>query len=209
MTSRRLVVGISGASGIVYGVRALQMAREAGVQTHLVVSKAGDITRALETELSAAELRALADVSYSASNVGASIASGSFRTIGMLIAPCSANTLCGVARGDGSNLLTRAADVTLKERRRLVLMLRETPLSLIHCRAITAVTEAGGIVAPPVPAFYTGPQSIGEIVDHSVARALELLEVDVPMRRWGEPPEWAKTDARAHDREPLVERMES
>jgi len=186
VSAGRLVVGISGASGTVYGVRALQMARDAGVETHLVVSKAGDMTRALETDMSAAELRALADVSYSPGNVGAAIASGSFRTVGMLVAPCSVHTLSEIGYGGASNLLTRAADVTLKERRPLVLMLRETPLNLMHCRAVTAVTEAGGIVAPPVPAFYIGPQSIDEIVDHSVARALELLGVEVPMRRWGE-----------------------
>ena len=187
MTGRRLVVGITGASGTVYGVRALQLAREAGVETHLVVSKAGDMTRALETDLSAAELRELADVHYSPAHVGAAIASGSFQTLGMLIAPCSVRTLSEVAYGGGSNLLTRAADVALKERRRLVLMLRETPLNLAHCRALTAVTEAGGVVAPPVPAFYTAPTSIAELVDHNVGRALELLGIEVPIARWGEP----------------------
>jgi flavin prenyltransferase len=189
MTPRRLVIGITGASGTVYGVRALELAREAEVETHLVVSRAGDLTRAIETVLSATELRGLADVSYSIGNVGAAIASGSFRTLGMLIAPCSAHTLSEVAYGGSSNLLTRAADVTLKERRPLVLMLREAPLSLVHCRALTAVTEAGGIVAPPVPAFYIGATSLAEIVDHAVARALELIGIEVEMPRWGESPE--------------------
>ena len=184
MRERRLVIGITGASGICYSVRALQLAREAGVETHLVVSKAGDITRAHETNLSATDLRELADVSYAVNNVGAAIASGSFRTIGMLVAPCSAHTLCEIAHGGGLNLLTRGADVTLKERRKLGLMFRETPFNLMHCRAATAVTEAGAIVAPPVPAFYIKPRSIEEIVDHSVARALDLLDVEVPMTRW-------------------------
>lgn len=189
MTRRRLVVGITGASGVIYGVRALELARTAGVETHLVVSKAGDLTRTHETDLSAAELRALADVHYPVGNVGAPIASGSFPTIGMLVAPCSVHTLSEVAYGGASNLLTRAADVALKERRPLVLMLRETPLNLVHCRALTAATEAGAIIAPPVPAFYTAPASIRDLVDHSVARALELLGVQTPIRRWGDTPE--------------------
>jgi 4-hydroxy-3-polyprenylbenzoate decarboxylase len=188
MTPPRLVVGITGASGTMYGVRALELARRAGVETHLVVSKAGELTRAVETDLSTSELRERADMAYAITNVGAPIASGSFRTLGMLIAPCSARTLSEVAYGGSSNLLTRAADVALKERRPLVLMLRETPLSLVHCRAITAATQAGAIVAPPVPAFYTAPQSIGEIVDHSVGRALELLGIEVDIPRWGEVP---------------------
>ncbi len=181
---RRLVVGISGASGIEYGVRALARLRELEVDTHLVVTRAGGMTRAVETNLSAAELRELADVSYSPGEVGAAIASGSFSTLGMLVAPCSMRTLSEIAYGNTSNLLTRAADVTLKERRRLVLMCRETPLSLVHLRAMAAVTEAGAIVAPPVPAFYAHPKSLVEIIDYTVARALDLFGLSVPARRW-------------------------
>ncbi|WP_232329236.1 MULTISPECIES: UbiX family flavin prenyltransferase [Nocardia] len=183
----RLVVGISGATGIAYGVRALEFARKAGVQTHLVVTPAGQQTRQYETELSARDLAAMADVVYRPSDIGAAIASGSFRTAGMLVAPCSIRTLSAIAYSNGDNLLTRAADVTLKERRRLVLLVRETPLTLGHLRAMTAVTEMGGIVMPPAPAFYLRPSSIDELVDHTVARALDLLGIDVPdMPRWGE-----------------------
>ncbi|MGW0052871.1 UbiX family flavin prenyltransferase [Nocardia nova] len=183
----RLVVGISGATGIAYGVRALEFARKAGVQTHLVVTPAGQQTRQYETELSAKDLSAMADVVYRPSDIGAAIASGSFRTAGMLVAPCSIRTLSAIAYSNGDNLLTRAADVTLKERRRLVLLVRETPLTLGHLRAMTAVTEMGGIVMPPVPAFYLRPSSIDELVEHTVARALDLLSIDVPdMPRWGE-----------------------
>ncbi len=182
---RRLVVGISGATGIAYGVRALQLAREAGVETHLVVSKAADQTRACETELSRGELRALADVDYPVGNIGAAIASGSFPVDAMLIAPCSIRTLAAVAYCNSDNLLTRAADVTLKERRPLVLMVRETPLSLLHLRAMTAVTEAGGIVMPPVPAFYNHPATVGEVVEQAAARALQLCGIEVEgMPQW-------------------------
>ncbi|MFE3222631.1 UbiX family flavin prenyltransferase [Nocardia sp. NPDC059228] len=186
-TPRRLVVGISGATGIAYGIRALELARKAGVQTHLVVTPAGQQTRAYETEFSAKDLAAMADVVYRPADIGAAIASGSFRTAGMLVAPCSIRTLSAIAYSNGDNLLTRAADVTLKERRRLVLMVRETPLTLGHLRAMTAVTESGGIVMPPVPAFYLRPDSIDELVDHTVGRALDLFGIDLPdMPRWGE-----------------------
>ena len=189
-TVRRLVVGISGATGIAYGVRALELARQLGVQTHLVVTPAGQQTRAYETDLSAADLASMADVAYRPADIGAAIASGSFRTAGMLVAPCSARTLSAIAYGNGDNLLTRAADVTLKERRRLVLMVRETPLTLAHLRAMTAVTEMGGIVMPPAPAFYLRPRSVDDLVEHSVGRALALLGIDVPgLPRWGEEPE--------------------
>jgi 4-hydroxy-3-polyprenylbenzoate decarboxylase len=184
MRPQRLVIGITGASGIAYGIRALELARGAGVETHLVVSTAGDQTRAYETDLSAKQLRELADVSYRLSNVGAAIASGSFRADGMLIAPCSVKTLAAIATGFGDNLITRAADVTLKERRRLVLMVRETPLTLAHIRAMESVTEMGGIVMPPVPAFYMRPQTIEQLVDHSVARALDLFGIEVEIPRW-------------------------
>ncbi|MFI1918824.1 UbiX family flavin prenyltransferase [Nocardia sp. NPDC020380] len=184
---QRLVVGISGATGIAYGVRVLELARKAGVETHLVVTPAGQQTRAYETELSARDLAAMADVAYRPADIGAAIASGSFRTAGMIVSPCSIRTLSAIAYANNDNLLTRAADVTLKERRRLVLMVRETPLTMAHLRAMTAVTEMGGIIMPPVPAFYLNPGSVEEIVDHSAGRALDLLGVDVPdLPRWGE-----------------------
>jgi flavin prenyltransferase len=179
-----LVIGISGATGVVYGVRALELLREAGIPTHLVVSRAGGMTRAHESELSAQRLRDLADVYHPIGDLGASIASGSFRTLGMLVAPCTVNTLAEIANGISGNLLTRAADVTLKERRPLVLMVRETPLTAIHLRNMQHVTEAGGIIAPPVPAFYTAPSSLDEVVTQSVARALDLFGLDLVPSRW-------------------------
>ncbi|MFI0895138.1 UbiX family flavin prenyltransferase [Streptomyces sp. NPDC020983] len=186
-TRRRLVVGISGATGIAYGVKVLELARKAGVETHLVVTPAAQQTRAYETDLSAGDLAALADVVHRHANVGAAIASGSFRTCGMIVAPCSVRTLAAVAYAANDNLLTRAADVTLKERRRLVLLVRETPLTLGHLRAMTAATESGAIVMPPVPAFYLRPGSVDDVVAHSAGRALDLLGIDVPdLPRWGE-----------------------
>jgi flavin prenyltransferase len=179
-----LVIGISGATGVVYGVRALELLREAGVPTHLVVSRAGGMTRAHESELSAQRLRDLADVYHPIGDLGASIASGSFPTLGMLVAPCTVNTLAEIANGISSNLLSRAADVTLKERRPLVLMVRETPLTAIHLRNMQHVTEAGGIIAPPVPAFYTAPSSLDDVVTQSVARALDLFGLDLAPSRW-------------------------
>ena len=184
---RCLVVGISGATGIAYGIRVLELARKAGVETHLVVTSAGEQTRAYETQLGRRDLAALADVSYRPADIAAAIASGSFRTDGMIVAPCSVRTLSAISHGNGDNLLTRAADVTLKERRRLVLLVRETPLTLGHLRAMAAVTESGAIVMPPVPAFYLRPRTIDEIVDHTAGRALDLLGIDVPgLPRWGE-----------------------
>ncbi|HEX5192437.1 MAG TPA: UbiX family flavin prenyltransferase [Solirubrobacteraceae bacterium] len=179
-----MVIGISGATGVVYGVRALELLREAGVETHLVVSRAGGMTRAYESELSAQRLRDLADEYHPSGDLGASIASGSFRTLGMLVAPCTVNTLAEIANGISGNLLTRAADVTLKERRPLVLMVRESPLTAIHLRNMQRVTEAGGIIAPPVPAFYTAPQSVDEMVTQTVARALDLFGLDLVPSRW-------------------------
>lgn len=184
---RRIILGISGATGVVYGVRLLEHLRRVQVETHLIVSRAGDLTRAHETDLSAAQLRALASVNYRPGDVGAAIASGSFRTLGMIVAPCSVKTLAEIATGVTSTLLTRAADVVLKERRRLVLLVRETPLHLGHLRNMVAVTEAGGIVMPPVPAFYLRPRSVDEIVEHTVARVLDLFDVECPdVPRWGE-----------------------
>jgi 4-hydroxy-3-polyprenylbenzoate decarboxylase len=171
----QIVVGLTGATGAVYGVRLLQRLRELGSRTHLVVSPAGVLNAHHELGLDRRALEALADVSYAPGDVGAAIASGSFPTAGMVIAPCSMKTLAAVALGLSDNLLSRAADVTLKERRRLVLMVRETPFNLAHLRNMTAVTEMGGIVFPPLPAFYHRPDSIDALVNDSVERVLALL----------------------------------
>ena len=182
----RLIVGISGASGAVYGVRALEAIRELGIESHLVVTKAAALTLSQELDMSPADLGAKADVVHKLSDVGASIASGSFRTLGMIVAPCSVRTLSEIATGVTSSLLTRAADVTLKERRPLVLMVRETPFHLGHLRTMVRVTEMGAIVAPPLPAFYAQPQSIEAMVDQSVGRALDLFGLSwTPVKRWG------------------------
>jgi flavin prenyltransferase len=184
---RRIIVGISGATGITYGVRLLEELRLLNVETHLVVSRAGDITRAYETDLSLKALREKADVQYPNQDVGAAIASGSFRTLGMIIAPCSMRTLAEIASGVTTSLLTRAADVCLKERRRVVLLARETPLTSIHLKNMLTVTEAGAIVFPPVPAFYAKPESLSEMVDHTVGRVLDLFDIDSDLvRRWRE-----------------------
>lgn len=183
----RLVVGISGASGVIYGIRMLQTLRRIGVESHLVVSRSAEVTLAHESSMKVAELRALADVSYAAADIGAAVSSGSFRTLGMVVAPCSVRTMSEIASGVTSTLLTRAADVALKERRRLVLMVRETPLHLGHLRTMTALAEMGAVIAPPVPAFYAKPQSIDDLVDHSVGRVLDLFGLDAGnLRRWGE-----------------------
>lgn len=177
--ARRLVVAITGATGAVYGVRLLEHLRAlGGIETHVVISDAAVLTLHQETGLQRKDVEALADVVHRYGNVGASIASGSFKADGMVIAPCSMKTLASVAHGLSDNLIARAADVMLKERRRLVLMVRETPFNLAHLRNMTAVTEMGGIVFPPLPAFYHGPKSIEEMVDHSVARVLDLLGID-------------------------------
>jgi 4-hydroxy-3-polyprenylbenzoate decarboxylase len=184
---QRLIVGITGASGAVYGVTALKALRELGVETHLIVSRSGQITLAHETTVKISELGAMADVVYRIDDIGAAISSGSFQTMGMLIAPCSVRTLAEISSGVTSTLLTRAADVILKERRRLVLMVRETPFHLGHLRAMTQVTEMGAIVMPPVPAFYAKPKSLEEMVAHSVGRALDLFGIGNELvQRWGE-----------------------
>ena len=183
----RLVLGISGASGAVLGVRALEACRELGVETHLVVSRAGLLTIAQETGLTAPALFAKADVHYPSSHVGAAIASGSFRTAGMLVAPCSVRTMSEIATGVTGSLLTRAADVTLKERRPLGLMVRESPLHLGHLRTLVALAEMGATILPPMPAFYAKPASVAELVDQMVGRALDLFGLDWnAVRRWGE-----------------------
>jgi len=184
----RLVIGISGASGVIYGVRALAVLRSAGVETHLVMTRAAEMTLGYETTWKLRDVHALASVVHRVEDVGAGIASGSFRTLGMLVAPCSVRTLSEIAYGNTTSLLTRAADVVLKERRRLVLMLRETPLHLGHIRAMAAVTEAGAILAPPVPAFYAAPRTLEDLVDHAVGRCLDLFGIETDLvRRWGEP----------------------
>jgi 4-hydroxy-3-polyprenylbenzoate decarboxylase len=176
--TRRLIVAITGASGAVYGVHLLRLLRERGdVQTHLVVSPAGWMNIDLEIGLARRDIEALADVVHPVRNVGASIASGSFQTDGMVIAPCSMRTLASVALGLSDNLITRAADVVLKERRRLVLLTRETPLNLAHLRNMVSVTEMGGVIFPPVPAFYNTPSSIEDMVDHTVGRVLDLFGI--------------------------------
>ena len=184
-TPTRLIVGISGASGMIYGVRMLDALRELGVESHLVVTRAALLTLSQETDLSADDLMGRADVTHRLNDVGATIASGSFRTLGMVIAPCSVRTMSEIATGVTSTLLTRAADVVLKERRPLVLMVRETPLHLGHLRTMTALAEMGAIIAPPLPAFYARPASIAEMVDQSVGRALDLFGLDwSAVRRW-------------------------
>ena len=182
---RRLVVGITGATGIIYGVRALQVLRALGIETHLVVSRAGEMTRRHESSLDRDALHALADHVHPVNDVGASIASGSFRTMGMLIAPCSVRTLAEVASGVTTTLLTRAADVVLKERRPLVLMVREAPLHAGHLRNMLAAAELGAIIHPPVPAFYTHPKTIDDIVDQTIGRALDSFGLEMPnLPRW-------------------------
>ena len=182
---RRMVVGISGASGVAYGVRTLDALRELGIESHLVVTRAALLTLSQETDLTADDLTGRADVTHRLNDVGASIASGSFRTMGMIVAPCSVRTMSEIATGVTSTLLTRAADVTLKERRRLVLMVRETPLHLGHLRTMTALAEMGSVIAPPLPALYAKPASIEEMIDQSVGRALDLFGLDwAPVRRW-------------------------
>jgi 4-hydroxy-3-polyprenylbenzoate decarboxylase len=181
----RMVVGISGASGVVYGLTALRLLRELGVETHVVMSRAAQVTLAHESTLRVADVRALADVWHPNEDIGASIASGSFTVRGMIVAPCSIKTLAEIATGVTGSLLSRAADVMLKERRRLVLMVRETPLHAGHLKNMLAATEAGAIVCPPVPAFYARPASIDEMVQHSVGRVLDLFGLDAGVvRRW-------------------------
>lgn len=183
----RLIVGISGASGVVYGIRMLESLRVAGIESHLVMSKSAEMTLGYETGMKAADVRKLADVVYPFADVGAAIASGSYPTLGMVIAPCSIRSMSEIATGVTASLLTRAADVTLKERRRLVLMVRETPLHTGHLRTMLALSEMGAIIAPPVPAFYAKPASVDDIVDHTVGRILDLFDIENSLvRRWGE-----------------------
>jgi 4-hydroxy-3-polyprenylbenzoate decarboxylase len=180
-----LIVGISGASGVVYGVRLLELLKAAGVPAHLIVSRSAVQTLKEEMDLGVDAVRALAEVTYSNSDMGAAVSSGSFRTRGMIVVPCSVRTLADVAHGGGDSLIGRAADVTLKERRRLVLVVRETPLHAGHIRAMLAATENGAIVMPPVPAFYARPGSVDDIVDQTAGRVLDLFDIDPGIvRRW-------------------------
>ncbi|HUZ13251.1 MAG TPA: UbiX family flavin prenyltransferase [Caulobacteraceae bacterium] len=182
-----LVVGISGASGAIYGVRMLDACRELGVAAHLIVSRAAVLTLAEEARLSLAEVSARAAVTHKAADMGAALASGSFPTLGMVVAPCSIRTMSEIASGVTASLLTRAADVTLKERRTLVLMVRESPLHLGHLRTLARLAEMGAVIAPPMPAFYAGPQDLAQLVDQSVGRALDLFGLSwAPVRRWGQ-----------------------
>jgi 4-hydroxy-3-polyprenylbenzoate decarboxylase len=183
----RLIVAITGASGVVYGVRLLELLKQLPVETHLVVSRSAELTLALETDLKPADLRSRADVVHAIGDMAAPISSGSFQTLGMIIAPCSIRSMSEIATGVTTTLLTRAADVVLKERRRLVLAVRETPLHTGHLRTMTALSEMGAVIAPPVPAFYAKPQSLDEMIDHSIGRMLDLFGLDTgTVRRWGE-----------------------
>jgi len=185
MNTGPLIVGISGASGVIYGIRMLEVLRDLDIETHLVLSRSGEVTIAHETDRKIADIKALARRVHAQSDIGASISSGSFRTRGMVVAPCSMKSMAEIAAGTTSGLLTRAADVTLKERRRLVLMTRETPLHTGHLRAMTQLSEMGAIIAPPVPAFYARPKSLEDMIDHTVGRVLDLFDIDAGLaRRW-------------------------
>jgi flavin prenyltransferase len=185
----RLIVGISGASGVIYGARLLELLQPLEIETHLVISRAAEVTLALETDLKPAALRARADVVHAIGDMAAPISSGSFKTLGMVVAPCSIRSMSEIAAGVTTTLLTRAADVVLKERRRLVLVVRESPLHTGHLRTMTTLSEMGAVIAPPVPAFYAKPRTLEEMVDQTLGRVLDLFGMDTgTVRRWGEPP---------------------
>jgi 4-hydroxy-3-polyprenylbenzoate decarboxylase len=185
LSQLRLVIGISGASGAIYGVRLLELLQDSGIQTHLIISRSAKVTIASETNFKVSDIEKLAKVVHSNEDIGAACSSGSFRTLGMVIAPCSIRTMSDIAAGTTTTLISRAADVALKERRRLVLLLRETPLHLGHIRTMAAVTEAGAIIYPPVPAFYSHPATLTEMVDHTLGRVLDLFDVDLGLvKRW-------------------------
>jgi len=184
-THQRIIVGISGASGAIYGIRLLELLRAAPVETHLILSRSAEITIAQETGRKLAEIRQLASVYHKYEDVGAAISSGSFKTVGMIVAPCSIRTLSEIATGVTSSLLSRAADVVLKERRKLVLMVRETPLHIGHLRSMAIAAELGAVIAPPVPAFYSRPLSLNQMVDHTLGRVLDQFDIDVgTVLRW-------------------------
>ncbi|MFL9946044.1 UbiX family flavin prenyltransferase [Paraburkholderia agricolaris] len=199
MTPRRLVVGISGASGFTYGVRLLQLLRELGIETHLTVSRSALLTMTHETDYKFAEVSALASFTYRCDDMAAAISSGSFRSLGMIVAPCSMKTLAEIANGMSSSLISRAADVTLKERRPLVLLARETPYTLAHLRNMIAVTEMGAIVAPPVPAFYARPVSLDQMIDHTLGRVLDLFGLEAgTVKRWREQDITTEVETQTH-----------
>ncbi|MDP2376196.1 UbiX family flavin prenyltransferase [Reyranella sp.] len=182
---KRLVIGISGASGVVYGVRLLEALKPLPVETHLVMTRTAEVTLAHETDLKVAAVRKLADVAHVIDDLAAAVSSGSFRTLGMIVAPCSMRSLGEIATGISSNLLTRAADVALKERRKLVLLIRETPLHAIHLRNMATLADMGAIIAPPVPAFYNRPKTLDDVIDHTVGRVLDLFDLDTgKVKRW-------------------------
>lgn len=190
MNQKRIIVGISGASGIAYGIRILEVLKNQEYETHLVMSPSAEKALATETNKKLIEVHTLPNVVHSYADIGASIASGSFKTDGMIIAPCSIRTLSEIATGVTSSLLTRSADVILKERRKLILMVRETPLHIGHLKTMTKASEIGAIIFPPVPAFYSWPKSLEDVVDQTVGRALDMLDIDIGiLRRWGEPNE--------------------
>jgi 4-hydroxy-3-polyprenylbenzoate decarboxylase len=185
--TRRLIVGISGASGVIYGVKLLELLKTTDVETHLVMTKSAEITLAYEMDMKVSKVKALATKVYGPDDIAAAISSGSFKTEGMVVAPCSIRSLSEIAYGQTTSLLTRAADVALKERRRVILLLRETPLHLGHIKSMAAATEAGAIVMPPVPAFYARPKNLDEMVEHTVGRTLDLFGIETgSVRRWGE-----------------------
>jgi 4-hydroxy-3-polyprenylbenzoate decarboxylase len=187
--TRRLVIGISGASGVIYGVRTLELLRDSGIETHLVMTRSAELTLSLETDMKPKVLRELATVSHAVGDIAASISSGSFQTMGMLILPCSIRTMSEIATGVTGSLMSRAADVVLKERRRLVLGIREAPLHTGHLRTLTQLSEMGAIVAPIVPAFYTKPKTLDDIINHTVGRLLDLFGIDTgKVKRWTETP---------------------
>src|SRR3982074_264378 len=183
--TQRLIVGIAGASGVIYGVRILELLRDKGIETHLVMSKSAELTLAYETDYKPKDIRALATVNHPNADIGATISSGSFRTMGMVVAPCSIKTMSEIATGVTSTLMSRAADVVLKERRRLVLALRETPLHGGHLRTMTQLADMGAIIAPIMPAFYNRPKTVDDLINHTVGRLLDLLGIDTSVvKRW-------------------------
>ncbi len=187
VSDMRIIVGVTGASGAIYARRTLEALRDAGVESHLVISRAAEMTLRYELEMTANDLAELASHRYAIGDVGAPISSGSFKTAGMLITPCSVKTMSEISTGVTSNLLSRAADVVLKEQRKLVLMVRETPFHLGHLRTMTQLAEMGAVIAPPLPAFYAEPESVEALVDQSVGRTLDLFGIDTPLaQRWGE-----------------------
>jgi len=182
----RMIVGISGATGVIFGIRLLEILNDLGIETHLVISRPGVLTIAEETDIKLSDITAKASRHYRIGDIAAPIASGSYRTMGMIVAPCSVRTMAEIATGATSNLLTRAADVVLKERRKLVLMVRETPLHTGHLRTMTQLSEMGAIIAPPMPAFYTRPANLMDMVEHNLGRVLDLFDLEVPaLPRWG------------------------